>query len=625
VSVPLLPRGASAFPGIVVARDAARRVVTTTHVVVMLGPGVSVVTVVADVRGPLGPFAVVLPVPSDVSIPRLRTVKREFVARVEQVSAPRFHSFYEKDPCRSGPAVQAWEERIKARGRGFLAPSFLPPLDKHWKVPNDMAIATEPVFKGKESEFVYHVLAPRRTAELGRWLRRRGYRVSEALLEPVGPYLSEGRRVLVAEVELAHVELLGSDRVQLGGISYWSRQALAPIPSTLGLAHLDGHQDLFVYVMDRSRRYEAANYPSFFPPTNLDMDVAAEEHMASLYNALYDHAVATDPGAFANEFVWPTDGCGEPCANAPLQLRELLSLGGDVLEAETVSASDRWPAPGAEAEQERKEFDDSLAGLSVAERSAEQCEHEQLRRELARRRALLKRQRYVLSRLHYRYDTSSLPRDVSLGPAAGHVRGGVGVPQGPSAELALGTEPAPDSRYQVRFVHSFPWTGSLWCPRATERWRWGKRWKSLAHVWRGVWLAEDLPGARRDPVLLRQVLRTPLPGLGGAPPTRPPARPATRTANPSRPNTTCSLPPCPATVRLGGWGLLALLELLVSRRRTESFRLKRRPDDEEYRFRWRRNRGSFAALTRVGAAKDPAFQRKRSTSPSQRQRTCPWR
>jgi hypothetical protein len=47
-------------------------------------------------------------------------------------------------------------------------------------------------------------------------------------------------------------------------------------------------------------------------------------------------------------------------------------------------------------------------------------------------------------------------------------------------------------------------------------------------------------------------------------------------------------------------------------RSSVAFQLKRRPDDEEYRFRRRRNRGSFAALTRVGAAKDPAFQRKRS-------------
>jgi hypothetical protein len=51
-----------------------------------------------------------------------------------------------------------------------------------------------------------------------------------------------------------------------------------------------------------------------------------------------------------------------------------------------------------------------------------------------------------------------------------------------------------------------------------------------------------------------------------------------------------------------------------------AFQLKRRPDKKEYRLRRARSAGFVAALTQLGAATDPAFQRKRSTSPSASQK-----
>jgi hypothetical protein len=46
-----------------------------------------------------------------------------------------------------------------------------------------------------------------------------------------------------------------------------------------------------------------------------------------------------------------------------------------------------------------------------------------------------------------------------------------------------------------------------------------------------------------------------------------------------------------------------------------AFQLKRRQDKKEYRFRRARSAGCVAALTELGAATHPAFQRKRSTRP----------
>src|SRR5512146_258838 len=80
----------AAFPGIYVGRDGSAGVAHTAHVVVLLNGPSSVVTVMVGYDGPLEPFALLMPVPSDVTLDRVRSLKREFIARLEQLSAPRF-------------------------------------------------------------------------------------------------------------------------------------------------------------------------------------------------------------------------------------------------------------------------------------------------------------------------------------------------------------------------------------------------------------------------------------------------------------------------------------------------------------------------------------------------------
>jgi len=59
----LVPFEARAFPGVVVGKGDAKRVVPATHVVVMTKGDYSAVTVLPEYLGPLNPFALVLAVP----------------------------------------------------------------------------------------------------------------------------------------------------------------------------------------------------------------------------------------------------------------------------------------------------------------------------------------------------------------------------------------------------------------------------------------------------------------------------------------------------------------------------------------------------------------------------------
>jgi len=512
LAVCLIAVPSAAFPGVCVGKGNTSRVVHTTYVVLMLKDAVSVVTIMPDYQGPLDRFALLIPVPSDVTRARIKTVKRNVVSRVEQLSAPRYHAFYEKDPCRPGPAEQDWEHKFEVQGLGALA-AGIPPADRTDKVPKELVVPIDPEFKRDDGEFSYRLVEARDRPELDAWLSAQGYAAPSHVREALAARLAAGAQLLVAEVDLDQVELSGESRVQLGGIRYWTKQPTLTVASTLGLANASSVQDSFIFVLHPTQRFRAKNYRNWNPPSNVRVAPKAGERVAQLYNAIHDRVLSKHPQTVATEYVWPTDGCGEPCPNAPLQLRELMTLGGDVLEAETVSAADRAPPVPPETEAESAAFAQELEQLDPAERIRARARHGRDRRELARRRALIERQRYILTRLHHRYRAQSLPHDLELVAAARHLEGGVGIPKGSLAALELGTSPARSSRFQVRFTHAFAWEGDGSCPHA-KRWRWGRRWQRLGHRVRKVWVGRNLPDAKRDQALAAKSIQSRLPDLG---------------------------------------------------------------------------------------------------------------
>jgi hypothetical protein len=109
----------AAFPGLMSSKGKPP-VVHSTHVVVMKKGPTTVVSVMPDYQGSLEPFAMLLPVPADVTLESVVTLKREYVDHADQISAPRFHEFWEQDPCDEGPVEQEWQRNRKVSGSGFL-------------------------------------------------------------------------------------------------------------------------------------------------------------------------------------------------------------------------------------------------------------------------------------------------------------------------------------------------------------------------------------------------------------------------------------------------------------------------------------------------------------------------
>lgn len=476
----------------------------TTQVVVMKKAGTTAVSVMPDYEGPLEGFAVVLLVPADVTLENTTTLKREFIDRVDQVSAPRFHEFWEQDPCDPSPAQQEWERVLKVQGGGFLGGGS---ITGGKKVAKELFLDVEA--KQKEGEYKFTLLEPGQSVT--GWLTGKGYKSPNGAEEAVKPYLDKGMRALVAEVDPKRIELVGGDRAQLSPIRYSTEQPFDTIVAKPGVLDSPGKQELVIYILDPEQRYEVKNYKTIYPPTNVAVDFVVKERMGEFYSALNDIIWQKQPKTFLLEYAWPADGCGKPCATEPLLIHELLSMGADVFE-KAVPEAERKPKPPELTKEEKKAQKEALQELKPKERREREKQLQEERETVLARKGLLERNKYLLTRLHYRYDAATLPEDPVIAPAGTGVEGGIALPEGPKMEVSTEVKATPASRFQVRYNNFHPWVPVIHCDHA-ERGKWGKSPPDYRGL-RKTWIAEDLSRKSRTQIKPAEVVITPIPDLG---------------------------------------------------------------------------------------------------------------
>lgn len=486
--------GASALPGVFALKGGEKAVSRSTQVVVMTNDQSTVVSVMTDYDGPMQPFAFVLPVPKDVKLDDVKTLKRASVERLEELTAPRFHEFWEMDPCEEGKPEQIWERSLAASsGTDFLGVGDM--FEGTKKAPKEMRTKVEADFRDEGSEYTFHLVSTNVEA----WLQRKGYQL------PAGASLAgyADSAFLVAETNPQKSELGRRGEALLSPIRFATSQPLK-LAHTLGLANAEGKQELVIYTVHPQRRMAVANYDSVFSPTNLQVDFQVKERMGEFYAALHDQMLEKNAQAFVAEYAWDTQECGQPCPNAPLRVDELLTLGADVFE-ESVPESQRNPEPPSRSEEEEKAY--------KAAKPDERKAMDELAREVARRKALLERnEKYILARVHHRYDAKGLPRDVEL-KTAPPARGGVGVPEGEAGTLETNVQAGAErNQLQTRFVHLHPNKKAIKC-EAPQRYRWGKPPSDYRGA-RKIWVADQLASRDRGKIKPADVVLTAYQPLG---------------------------------------------------------------------------------------------------------------
>lgn len=506
LSLVLAEKPASAMNGFFASKKDEPIRSHTTQVVLMKKDATTVVSVMPDYEGPLEGFALALVVPADVTLKDVKTLKREFVDRVDQVSAPRFHEFWEQDPCDPSPPQQEWERSLKVEGGGFLGGGAI----SGKKAAKELFLDVEA--KQKEGEYKFTLL-PASEDPLA-WLRSKGYRPPSGADSALAPYRNDGMQTLIAEVDPRRIELIGGDRAQLSPIRFSTQKPYDKVIVKPGLLNSPGKQELLIYVLEPTQRYEVKNYKTMYPPTNIAVEFVVKERVGEFYNALYDIILQKNPNTFLFEYGWPTSGCGQPCATEPLLIHELLSLGADVFEA-ALPESERNPEPPELTKEEKEAQAAELKALKPKERKERERQLKEERQTIASRKVLLERNQYLLSRLHYRYDAASLPEDPVIGPANGGVEAGVDLPKGPKREISTEVKTTSATRFQTRYNHFHPWKPVIQCENP-DRGKWGKSPPDYRGL-RKIWIADDLSRKSRTQIKPASVILTPLPSLGLTP------------------------------------------------------------------------------------------------------------
>ncbi|MFO0599099.1 MAG: DUF2330 domain-containing protein [Myxococcaceae bacterium] len=406
----LFAGAAQAFCGFYVAGGGAELFNNATQVVLMRDGTKTVLSMQNNYQGPPEAFAMVIPVPVVLKKENVKTLGKDIFARVDTLSAPRLVEYWEQDPCWVEPLYE--EEDKMSADEGGAGPV-------RRSGGGGLGVKIEAQFTVGEYEIV--ILSAKDALGLETWLKDNKYRIPENAAPLFKPYITGGMKFFVAKVDPKKVTFKDG-MAQLSPLRFHYDSEKFELPIRLGLINAKSQQDLIVNILAKNQRYEVANYPNVTIPTNIDLVPSAKSEFPYFYVSLFDRTLKANPKAVVTEYAWQATSC-DPCPTAPLSEADFATLGADVL-----------PKPKGEVDM----YNPANS--------------------------------FTLTRLHARYDKSSLGEDLVFKAAGPIVGGREFLTDGKSLEQ--GSRKDSWNNFQARYAIRYPWTGPVNC--ANPVWgRWG--------------------------------------------------------------------------------------------------------------------------------------------------------
>jgi hypothetical protein len=461
-----LSASAHAFCGFFVAGNDSKLTNNASQVALLRKGNRTVMTMANSYQGPPENFAMVVPVPVVLQKQDVKTLAADVFDHIDSLSAPRLVEYWERDPC----FVERDYDRVMESASGA-------PVEKRRsaKGGGDLGVKVEAQFVVGEYEIV--ILSAKDSGGLDKWLRLNNYKIPQGAGEALSPYVRDQMKFFVAKVDIHKVKRDANGTVQLSPLRFSYESNELRLPVRLGLLNANGKQDLIIYVLHPSARFEVANYPNVFIPTNLDVVDAVRQSFASFYAELFDATMGRMQGkAVVTEYAWQTSSC-DPCPVPPLQPSDLATLGEDSMS----TAGGQQPMG-----KSRGGFYGNFAS-------------------------------WVLTRLHTRYSKESLSEDLIFREAK-PVTGGRANYDGTSGDAGAQVQAGGANNFQGRYIIRHYWTGAVKCDNPRY------------NVWGGPpnggdarpSAAKGLASAERGKIALPTAVRSPVPTLGiaGQPPPR---------------------------------------------------------------------------------------------------------
>ncbi|MGV3624947.1 MAG: DUF2330 domain-containing protein [Archangium sp.] len=475
----VLPAAAHAFCGFYVAGGGAQLFNDATQVVLMREGTRTVLSMQNNYRGPPENFAMVVPVPVILAEANVKTLTKNIFDKVDQLAAPRLVEYWEQDPCYQ----PRYDDRMERRK---MAPSPMKsaPMAES-AAPRDYGVTIEAKFTVGEYEIV--ILGAKDALGLEAWLTDNKYKIPSGAAPLFRPYIQQGMKFFVAKVNAEKVAF--KDGVaSLSPLRFHYDSEKFELPIRLGLINASGPQDLIVHVLARNQRYQVANYPNVTIPTNIDLVPSAKSEFGPFYASLFDKTLKKNPKAVITEYAWDSATC-DPCPTPPLTMADLMVLGLDVIDNSGPLPEVEFKNRDKVSPQEAALVDRMLSGLT---------------QQIAYQRSSGKGARFVITRLHARYDKSSLGDDLVFSAAPPIAGGREFLTDGKAIEQ--GSVSYGVNNFQARYAIRYPWAGEVKCNSPVFG-RWGGPPNGGAHK---PMAAEDLGLVKRDDALTARFAESPI-------------------------------------------------------------------------------------------------------------------
>jgi hypothetical protein len=306
---------AHAFCGFFVSSAGGDLFASATHVLLLRDGQRTVLSMQNAYQGPPQDFAMVVPVPVVLKKEDVHTLPRSIFDRLEQLTAPRLVEYWEQDPCASEADAENKEGGTGTRAKGEEGSMGNPNARYGVKVEAEFVVG----------EYEIVVLSADDSMGLEAWLHDQHYAIPAGAEPYLRPYVTGGSKFFVARVDVSKVRF-EDGRAMLSPLRFAYDSDAFALPIRLGLVSSPGTQDLVVELLGRHTRYEVANYPNVFVPTNLEVADEVRERFGSFYAALFDLTLARNPRAVVTEYAWSSRSC-DPCPVPALQTEEVKLLG----------------------------------------------------------------------------------------------------------------------------------------------------------------------------------------------------------------------------------------------------------------------------------------------------------
>jgi hypothetical protein len=441
----LLPLAAHAFCGFYVAGGGAELFNNATQVVLMREGTKTVLSMQNNYQGPPEDFAMVIPVPVVLKKEQVKTLPKDVLARIDTLSAPRLVEYWEVDPCYVEPPYPPEELAGAVKEDAMPSPKG-----------GGALVKVEARFEVGEYDIV--ILSAKDALALEQWLKQNKYKIPEGAEPLFRPYVQQGYKFFVAKVNAKKVTF-EKGQAKLSPLRFHYDSEKFELPVRLGLINAKDKQDLIVQILARNQRYELANLPNVTIPTNIDLAPSAKSEFPYFYVSLFDRTLAKTPNAVVTEYAWQASSC-DPCPTSPLSEQDFATLGADVMPTKS-SPDDQW-------KPERQ---------------------------------------FVLTRLHARYDKTSLGEDLVFRAAKPIVGGREFLSDGKALEQ--GAKPDPFNNFQGRYAIRYPWKGAVKCANPVYG-RWGGPWPNEAQAAAGSKSATDTAFVARDPAKVEALAESPI-------------------------------------------------------------------------------------------------------------------